>query len=105
MEITRIDAIITDIVGKIGNTIYTSKRGKTYIARGRYMEGTPTRDQKEWRAKYTEVDMLWADLDEDEKNSWKRLKTGKGQSRYSKFMHVNLKRIRQGKTLLRKYPY
>jgi hypothetical protein len=37
--------------------------------------------------------MLWADLTDDEKEQWHAATRGKGHTRYSTFMGVNLKLI------------
>lgn len=101
MEIERTGAIIARLQGKIGNTIYTRKHKQGYIARGTYKGEGESAKQKYWREKYNVVDLLYGEIDEREREEWKKVKHGKGITRYSNFMHVNLLRIAQGLPLKR----
>lgn len=101
MEIERTGAIIARLQGKIGNTIYTRKHKQGYIARGTYKGEGESAKQKYWRKKYLVVDILYGEIDEWEREEWKKVRHGKGVTRYSNFMHVNLLRIANGLSLLR----
>ncbi len=101
MEIERVGVIIARIEGKIGNTVYTRKHKEGYIARGSYKAEGPSKRQEWWRQKYNVVDVLYGELEEWEREEWKKVRHGKGITRYSNFMHVNLLRIARGKELKR----
>lgn len=97
MEVERSDAIVSRVLGKIGNLVYTKSGVRTTTARGIYKDSGPSEKQEVQRLIYNRCDALYAELTEEEKNEWKKVKHGKGITRYSNFMHVNL--IRGGKGL------
>lgn len=101
MEIERSDAIVARVIGKIGNTVYTSTGQKRQAARGIYKDSGPSKKQEFQRMIYQRCDILFGGLTEEEKNEWKKVKRGKGITRYSNFMHVNLIRGRKGLPLKR----
>ena len=90
MIVERVDAVIARLIGRIGNTVYMRREGEAYYARGALHDTKESPRQKAWRGKYSECDILWADLTEDEKLLWKQKAHGAGNTRYSVFMHVNL---------------
>lgn len=100
-EITRIEGVVTNVMGQIGGTVFYRKRGNKYYARSRYVDSHVTENQRLWREKYMKVDIFWGELTEEEKNAWKAVTHGKGHTRYSSYMKVNLRRIKQGLPLKR----
>ena len=101
MSISNISGVVAGIMGKIGTTVYNRRTKKGYVARTAYKEGAPTEKQKEQRLYYQQCDILWGSLTEEQKNEWKKVTWGKGHTRYSTFMSVNLKRARAGLPLKR----
>jgi hypothetical protein len=90
MKVERVDAVIARLIGRIGNTVYMRREGEAYYARAALHDTGESPRQKAWRGKYSECDVLWADLTEDEKLLWHAKAHGAGNTRYSVFMHVNL---------------
>lgn len=101
VEIERSDAVVSRVMGRIGNVVYTRKGKKRYVARGTYKGEEPSKKQEVQRLIYHQCDNLWADLTEHEKNEWKAVTHGKGHTRYSSFMKCNLLRGGRGLPLKR----
>lgn len=101
MEIKVISAVVSNIQGKVGNTVFTRPHKQGYIARGTYVGESPSRKQHYWREQYSRVDLLYGQLTEEEKDKWKAVRKGRGITRYSNFMHCNLLRASEGKPLIR----
>jgi hypothetical protein len=101
MKVERADAVIARVVGRIGNTVYMRSINEAYYARGCVHDTRESPKQKAWRGKYSECDILWAELTEAERTLWKAKAHGAGNTRYSVYMHVNLLNQVAGKPLQR----
>lgn len=89
----------------MGGTVFTRNSPHGYYTRSRYKDSGASIAQSAWRFKYSTVDLFYKTLTHEQKESWKRITYGKGQTRYSTFMKVNLKRIARGLSLIKTPPY
>lgn len=105
MNITLLSPVVYEIKGRIGNTVYMYKVKGVHRARSVYKDIRASKSQREWRTKYSLCDSVWKGLSESVKDEWKRITYWPGQTRYSTFMKVNLKRLARGRPIINNPPY
>ena len=91
-----LNPVIEGISSQVGELVFFTRQGKTFIRRKVIPANPNTLEQQKSRNAFREVARRWQELSDENKTAWKDLVRGGRYSGYNAFMKANINRFKAG---------
>ncbi|MCP4138530.1 MAG: hypothetical protein GY754_46660 [bacterium] len=93
---------IKTVTGKLGPIVYVDRNGTNYPRKWGKPRNPKTRKQQIHRKNFTRLISAWRGLNKEAKNTWNHYtrKNHNRMSGYNAFIGYNIKRLKEGKTII-----